>query len=315
MTAPVNHSFADEALRDVLPEVRGSIAYNVNMAETTWFRVGGPAEVLFKPADVEDLAYFLENTPDSVPITVVGLASNLLIRDGGIPGVVVRLGPTFATIAPQGSAIRAGAAAVDLNVARAAQIAGITGMEFLCGIPGTVGGGLRMNAGSYGKEFKDITVEAEILDRDGVLRILSPEAIGFGYRHSAVADDAIFVSALLQGDYDNPATIHQRMQEIQKSRLATQPIRERTGGSTFANPDNDPKNHKAWQLIEEAGCRGLKIGQAKVSEKHCNFLINTGYATAAEIEHLGEEVRRRVREKTGIELRWEIRRIGIPGSV
>jgi len=298
----------DNDLISRIPDVRGKLTPNGDLASQTWFRVGGPAEVLFKPADAQDLSHFLAHCPADVPVTVLGVASNMLIRDGGVPGVVIRLTPPFATLKIEGEEVRAGAASLDLNVARAAQNAGITGLEFLCGIPGSIGGGLRMNAGAYGKEFKDVVVSAEIIDRDGTRRTLTPAQIGFAYRHTDLPEDSIFVSALLQGDEGDPAEILARMQEIQKSRNDSQPIREKTGGTTFANPDG----HKSWQLIDQAGCRGLKIGHAKVSEKHCNFLINTGHATAAEIEHLGEEVRRRVKEKSGIDLRWEIKRIGVP---
>jgi UDP-N-acetylmuramate dehydrogenase len=216
------------------------------------------------------------------------------------------------TIKVEGEDIVVGAAAIDLNVARTAQAAGIAGMEFLCGIPGTIGGGLRMNAGSYGREFKDIVSSADVIERDGTRKTLLPHQIGFAYRHTSVAPDVIFVSAVLRGEEGDPHEIQARMNEIQKSRAESQPIRERTGGSTFANPDNDPQKRKSWQLIEGAGCRGLKIGNAMVSDKHCNFLINTGHASAAEIEALGEEVRRRVKDKFGVELRWEIKRIGVP---
>lgn len=308
---PLHDNFSDSDLLDRLPEVRGRLTPNAPLAEQTWFRVGGPAEVLYRPADEDDLAFFLAHCPSDIPVIVIGAASNLLIRDGGVPGVVIRLGPGFALIKVQDAELRVGVASIDLNVARAAQDAGISGLEFLCGIPGTIGGGLRMNAGSYGREFKDIVIAADVIERNGTRRTLTPAQIGFSYRHTDVADDVLFVSALLQGDAGDPTEILQRMQEIQKARNDSQPIREKTGGSTFANPDNDPQKRKSWQLIEEAGCRGLKIGQAKVSDKHCNFLINTGHATAAEIENLGEEVRRRVREKSGINLRWEIKRIGV----
>lgn len=303
--------FPDEGLLERLPHTRGKLTPNEPLADSTWFRVGGPAEVLFKPADADDLAYFLKDCPADVPVTVIGLASNLLVRDGGVPGVVVRLGPQFAQIKIEGATITAGAGAIDLNVARAAQSSGIAGLEFLCGIPGTVGGGLRMNAGAYGREFTDVVEEVEALDRSGQRHTLYHDQLGFSYRHSSVDESWIFLSAVLQGEEGDPSVIAEKMQEIQKSRAATQPIREKTGGSTFANPKNDPQKRHAWQLIEAAGCRGLKIGQAKVSEKHCNFLINTGHATAAEIEQLGEDVRNRVREKCGIDLRWEIKRIGV----
>ncbi|HEU0117539.1 MAG TPA: UDP-N-acetylmuramate dehydrogenase [Alphaproteobacteria bacterium] len=303
--------FPDEGLLERLPRVRGKLTPNEPLAPYTWFRVGGPAEALFKPVDEEDLAHFLGNCPADIPITVIGLASNLLVRDGGVPGVVIKLGPQFATIKVAGALITAGAGAVDLNVARTAQASGIAGMEFLCGIPGTIGGGLRMNAGAYKREFTNIVKEAKVIDRDGKIRTLYHDQLGFSYRHSDVPADTIFLSAVLQGEEGVPDDIQDRMNEIQKSRAATQPIREKTGGSTFANPENDPEKRKSWQLIEAAGCRGLKIGNAKVSEKHCNFLINTGHSNAAEIENLGEEVRKRVKAKFDVELRWEIKRIGI----
>lgn len=294
-----------------LPEVRGTLVSNGNLANQTWFRVGGPAEVLFRPADPEDLSFFLQNCPLGVPVTVLGAASNVLIRDGGVPGVVVRFGPGFSSVHAESEGLRVGAGAIDLNVARVAQTSGLTGLEFLSGIPGTIGGGLRMNAGSYGREFKDVVVCADVIGRDGARETLSNEQIGFSYRATKVPEDKIFVSAYLQAEPQDPEIILARMKDIQAKRRASQPIGEKTGGSTFANPDDDPKGRKSWELIEAAGCRGLKVGQAKVSEKHCNFLINTGYATAEEIECLGEEVRRRVRSKFGIDLRWEIKRIGI----
>jgi UDP-N-acetylmuramate dehydrogenase len=307
--------FFDNDLIGRLPEVRGTLVPDAPLAEQTWFRVGGPAEVLCRPADPEDLSYFLSLCPPDIPVTILGAASNVLIRDGGIPGVVIRLGPNFSFVKDELDGLRAGAAAVDLNVARTAQSAGVAGLEFLCGIPGTIGGGLRMNAGSYGREFKDIVSSADVVERDGTRRTLSHAEIGFSYRATKVPASTIFVSAHLQGEEGDPDEILKSMQEIQKMRRATQPIGEKTGGSTFANPEGDPEGRKSWQLIEAAGCRGLKIGHAKVSEKHCNFLINTGSATAAEIERLGEEVRRRVREKFGIELRWEIKRIGVEKKI
>ncbi|MDX2028334.1 MAG: UDP-N-acetylmuramate dehydrogenase [Alphaproteobacteria bacterium] len=303
-------SFPDEGLMERLPKVRGKLTPNESLADQTWFRVGGPAEVLFKPADEEDLVFFLSHCPQDVPLTVIGLASNMLVRDGGIPGVVIKLGPQFSQIKVHGATMTVGAGAVDINVARTSQVSGIAGLEFLCGIPGTIGGGLRMNAGAYGREFTDIVEEVLVVDRSGNRKTLYHDQIGFSYRHTNIPEDTIFISTVLQGEEGDPHAIQEKMQEIQKSRAATQPIREKTGGSTFANPKEASDKH-AWQLIEAAGCRGLKIGQAKVSEKHCNFLINTGHATAAEIENLGEEVRRRVREKSGVELRWEIRRVGV----
>jgi len=303
--------FPDEGLLTRLPETRGKLIPNEPLSEQTWFRIGGPAEVLFKPVDVDDLSFFLQNTSEDIPITVIGLASNLLVRDGGVPGVVIKLGPHFSQIKIDGGSITAGAGAVDLNVARAAQASGIAGLEFLSGIPGTVGGGLRMNAGAYGREFKDIVGNATLIDRDGTVRTLSHDKIGFSYRHTGVPMDSIFVSAFMEGETGDPHDIQAKMDDIKKQRGATQPIHEKTGGSTFANPENDPQHRKAWQLIDAAGCKGLKKGHAKVSEKHANFLINTGHATAADVENLGEEVRKRVMEKFGIELRWEIQRIGI----
>ncbi len=292
---------------DALPPVRGRISRDAPLGGLTWFRVGGPAEVLFRPADTEDLAQFLAALPAEVPVTVIGVGSNLLVRDGGVPGVVVRMAGPFAAIVVDGSSVTAGAAALDLTVAMTALEAGIGGLEFLSGVPGTIGGALRMNAGAFGGEMKDVTVSAQAVDRGGRLHDLSPEQLGFAYRHCAVPEDFIFTRAVLRGAAADTDTITARMAEIRNAREASQPTRTRTGGSTFANPDGA----KAWELIDKAGCRGLTLGGAQVSEKHCNFLINTGDATAADIEDLGEEVRRRVRETSGIELRWEIRRIGV----
>jgi UDP-N-acetylmuramate dehydrogenase len=294
-------------LIDRLPAVRGRLTEGSSLANVTWFRVGGPAEVLFKPADLEDLRAFMAAKPADVPVTVLGVGSNLLVRDGGIPGVVIRLGRAFAEIRIEGERVIAGAAALDLNVALAARDAGLAGLEFLSGIPGTIGGALRMNAGAYGSDVSAILHRATAIDAVGQLRQLDHADFGFTYRHSAIAEDWIFVGAELTGTPDDPAVIQNRIQEIQLSRSESQPVRARTGGSTFVNPS--PK--RAWELIDAAGCRGLKLGGAMVSEKHCNFLINTGTATAAEIEALGEEVRRRVREHSGINLHWEIKRIGL----
>ena len=295
-----------DRLIDRLPRVRGRLSENAPLAQQTWFRVGGPAEILFRPADVEDLAGFLAAKPKDVPITVLGVASNLLIRDGGIAGVVVRLGRGFVEITCAGTEVSAGAGALDLNVALAAGIAGITGLEFLSGIPGTVGGGLRMNAGAYGSEFKDVLTAAEALDAKGGRHQLAPHEMGLSYRHCGVPEDWIFIGAQFRGSPGNAKAIGARMAEIQAAREASQPIRARTGGSTFANPPG----HKAWELIDRAGCRGLRLGGAMVSEQHTNFLINTGNASAADIEALGEEVRRRVLDQSGITLAWEIRRLG-----
>jgi UDP-N-acetylmuramate dehydrogenase len=262
---------------------------------------------MFRPADLEDLRHFLGGLPADVPVTVIGVGSNLLVRDGGVPGVVLRLGRSFAEIRIGPGHIRTGAAALDLNVARTVAEAGIAGLEFLSGIPGTIGGALRMNAGAYGHELVDVVTAAEAVDRQGGLHRLAKQDLGLTYRHSSVPEDWIFTGAELAGGVGATDAILVRLAEIQAARETTQPIRSRTGGSTFANPPGQ----KAWELIDRAGCRGLTLGGAMVSEKHCNFLINTGQATAAEIEALGETVRRRVREATGIELHWEIRRIGV----
>ena len=296
-------------LIDRLPPVRGRLTENAPLDRVTWFRVGGPAEVLFKPADRDDLIAFLAAKPDGVPVTLLGVGSNLLVRDGGVPGVVIRLGREFVRLsAEEGHVLSAGAGALDLNVAKAAQLAGIAGLEFFCGVPGTLGGALRMNAGAYGKETKDVLIEAEAVDGKGGVHRVTVDELGMSYRHSDAPADWIFVSARLQGEAGDPADIARRMEDIQKQREESQPIRTRTGGSTFKNPPG----HKAWELVDRAGCRGLTRGGAQVSEKHCNFLINRGGASAADIEALGEEVRRRVKEESGIALEWEIKRIGVP---
>lgn len=308
MIAMTKHS--KTPLIDRLPGVRGRLTADAPLAGITWFRVGGSAEVMFRPADRDDLVDFLRRKPRDLPVTVIGVASNLLVRDGGVPGVVLRLGRGFAEIRAERETVHAGAGALDFNIATAARIAGIGGLEFLCGVPGTLGGALRMNAGAYGRELKDVLIEAEAVDGYGNLHRLRPQDFSFRYRGNAIPEDWIFLSAHLQGEADDPKVIARRMTEIQIARADSQPIRTRTGGSTFKNPEGA----KAWELIDEAGCRGLKRGGAMVSEKHCNFLINTGNATAADIEGLGEEVRRRVQESSGIELQWEIRRIGIAGD-
>ncbi len=299
-----------QPLIDRLPAVRGRLTANAPLSGVTWFRVGGPAEVVFRPADRDDLLAFLQARPADVPVTVLGVASNVLIRDGGLPGVVLRLGRGFADIEPEGSDMVCGAAALDLNVATAAKLAGIAGLEFLSGVPGTIGGAVRMNAGAYGKEIRDVLVWAEAADPEGRVHCLSNAELGFEYRRSALPEDWICLAARLAGTPGNRAEIEARMNEIRGQRANSQPIRSRTGGSTFKNPPG----HKAWQLIDAAGCRGLRIGGAMVSEKHCNFLINTGEATAADLENLGEEVRRRVKAQSGIELEWEIKRLGVPAD-
>jgi UDP-N-acetylmuramate dehydrogenase len=295
-------------LIDRLPAVRGRLRANAPLKDVTWFRVGGPAEVLFRPADRDDLIAFLKNRPADVPVTVLGVASNLLVRDGGVPGVVIRLLRGFVEMQAEGSDVLAGAGALDLNVAKTAQHAGIAGLEFLCGVPGTIGGALRMNAGAYGTEIKDVLVAAEAVHAGtGEVRTFGVDEIGYGYRHASLPAEWVFLSARLRGHAGDAEAIGRRMAEIQGQRGDSQPIKTATSGSTFKNP----AGHKAWQLIDQAGCRGLTIGGAQVSEKHTNFLINTGNATAADLEALGEEVRRRVYETSGVQLDWEIRRIGI----
>jgi UDP-N-acetylmuramate dehydrogenase len=297
-------------LIDRLPPVRGRLTAGAPLAGITWFGVGGCAEVMFRPLDEADLADFLKALPADVPVTVIGVGSNLLVRDGGIGGVVIRLGRGFATIAPVVDAavarIKVGAAALDVNVATLAAEAGIAGCEFLSGVPGTIGGALRMNAGAYGGDMAQVVGSARALDRRGRMHDLDKAGLGFAYRKSAVRDDWIFVAAVLEGVPDDPDRIKQRLAKIRADREASQPLRTKTGGSTFKNPSGA----KAWELIDQAGCRGLVLGGAKVSEQHCNFLINTGGASAADIEALGEEVRRRVFDRTGVTLEWEIRRVG-----
>jgi UDP-N-acetylmuramate dehydrogenase len=296
-----------------LPPVRGRLTENAPLAGITWFRVGGPAEIMFRPADRDDLLAFLAALPDDVPVTAIGVGSNLLVRDGGVPGVVLRLGRGFAGIETGGTRVVAGAAALDINVAAHAADAGIAGLEFLSGVPGTIGGALRMNAGAYGREIGDVLIEGETVDGTGRLQRLAGAAFGLSYRHCDLPADTIFLSATLEGSAGDPVSIRARMAEIRNAREASQPIRTRTGGSTFANP-RDGSGRKAWELIDAAGCRGLRLGGAQVSELHCNFLINSGTASAADLEALGEEVRRRVLAQTGVELQWEIRRIGVPAA-
>ena len=290
------------------PELRGKIFANEPLAPYTWFRVGGPAQCLYMPADEADLAYFLMHLPSDIPVAVVGLGSNLIVRDGGVAGVVIRLSAKgFGDIGVEsGHRLRVGAAVPDVKAARAAAEAGIDCLAFYRGIPGAIGGALRMNAGAHGGETKDVLIEVRGVDRDGNIRVLSNADMGYAYRHCSAPEDMIFTQALFQGRPGDPAVILAEMDRITQAREASQPIKEKTGGSTFKNPPGG----KAWQLIDAAGCRGLVVGDAQVSEMHCNFLINRGAATAADIENLGEEVRRRVREKSGVELHWEIRRIG-----
>lgn len=289
-----------------LPDVRGSYAYDAPLKGLVWFRAGGPAQVLFRPADVEDLAAFLKAKPASVPVTMIGVGSNLLVRDGGIAGVVIRLPAAFGQVTVDGTRVRAGAAALDAMVARVAAQAGLAGLEFLRGIPGTVGGALTMNAGCHGREVQDIFVSATAIDAQGAIRVLSADDMNFVYRRSGAPTGTLFVEATFAGTPGDPAAIAATMAEMMQARESAQPIHERTGGSTFKNPPGT----SAWKVIEAAGCRGLTRGGAMVSAKHCNFLINAGDATAADIEGLGEEVRARVKAHCGIELEWEIKRVG-----
>ena len=294
-------------LIDRLPRPRGRLAADAPLGPQTWFRAGGPAEVLFRPADVEDLSTFLAALPQDVPVTVLGVGSNLLVRDGGVKGVVIRLMRGFTGIEVEGHEVIAGAGALDLNVALTARDHALAGLEFLSGIPGTIGGALRMNAGAYQGDLAQALISAEAVDRTGRVHKVTAADLGFTYRHSEAPADWIFASARLAATPGDQLAIARRIAEIDAARTDSQP-RSRTGGSTFVNPPG----HKAWELIDRAGCRGLRIGEAQVSEKHCNFLINLGAATAADIEALGEEVRRRVFEQSGVRLEWEIRRIGVP---
>lgn len=300
--------FRPENLIELMPETRGELIAGEPLAKYTWFKVGGPAEVLFKPADEIDLCNFLSNLAPEIPVNVIGNSSNLLIRDGGIEGVVIRLGRAFSSVAISGEDLRVGAAAADLTVARKARDASIAGLEFMAGIPGTVGGTVRMNGGAYGSEIKDICRTITVVDRSGNRRQIEAADAGFSYRHTELDASWIVTEAQLHGVSGDKTEITKRIEHIQVEREKSQPVRTLTGGSTFANP----LGHKAWELIDKAGCRGLTRGGAGVSELHCNFLNNLGKASAADIEGLGEEVRRRVFEKTGVMLEWEIRRIGNP---
>ena len=295
------------AAADTLPEIEGTIEPGGSLADFIWFRTGGPAEWLIRPKDEADLARFLSELDASIPVTPIGVGSNMIVRDGGVEGVVVRLPKSFSKITIEaGNRVRAGGAAMGITVASAARDAGIAGLEFLRGIPGTAGGAVRMNAGAYGREVKDVLVEAKLVLRDGTIETWPLEKLSYTYRHSAVPQGAVVVEAVFEGVPGDPADIGAEMDRIAAEREASQPLRSRTGGSTFKNPPG----HKAWALIDSAGCRGLRLGDAQVSEKHCNFLLNLGNASSAEIEDLGEEVRRRVMEKCNIQLEWEIQRIG-----
>jgi UDP-N-acetylmuramate dehydrogenase len=294
--------------------LRGRVQAEAPLGPTTWFRVGGAAEFLVRPADAEDLCAFLAALPHDVPVVAIGAASNLIVRDGGVHGVVVKLARGFGGIATDGHGVIAGAAALDVTVAEHAAAAGLAGLEFLCGIPGSIGGAIAMNAGAYGSDIAACLDWAEVATRDGQLLRLPARALSLSYRHAALPPGGVVVRARLRAMPGEPATIAARMAAIRDAREASQPVRARTGGSTFRNPAADESSLKAWELIDAAGCRGLTLGGAQVSEKHCNFLINTGAATAADIEGLGEAVRARVRAMSGVDLHWEIRRIGIPAS-
>jgi UDP-N-acetylmuramate dehydrogenase len=288
------------------PEVRGRLTADASLAPLVWFKTGGSTDQLFEPADVADLQNFLRATPDDVPVWPLGLGSNLIVRDGGVRGVTVRLGKAFAGIAVEGNVLACGAGAPGISVASAARDKGIAGLEFLRGIPGTVGGAVRMNAGAYGREVADILVSADVVLRSGEMKTLALDALGYTYRHSKLPEGAIVVAATFAGVPGAPAIIGAEMDRIAAEREASQPLRSRTGGSTFKNPEG----HKAWALVDAAGCRGLRRGDAQVSEKHCNFLLNLGSATSADIEALGEEVREKVKAHSGVMLEWEIQRVG-----
>lgn len=300
-----------ENLNKILPKVRGRYLFDVPLAPTTWFRVGGAAQVTYKPADVQDLCFFLQNRPKDLPISTIGVGSNLLVRDGGVEGIVIRLGHGFTNLYFNDTILDVGAAVLDRNVATLAAQKGIAGFEFLCGIPGTIGGALRMNAGAYGSDISQILQYAFVLDPKGHLHRLTPQELGLSYRHCDLPKDWIFIGARFKGESGDVKEIEQKISSFLDEREKTQPVKTRTGGSTFANP----KDKRAWELIDQAGCRGLKKGGAMMSELHCNFMINTGNATAADLEELGEEVQKRVLEKTGVSLRWEIERIGVKNKV
>jgi UDP-N-acetylmuramate dehydrogenase len=299
-----------EEVKARAPKLRGRLVADAPIAEATWFRVGGPAEALFSPADEDDLGYVLSALPRQIPVTTIGLGSNLIVRDGGLSGLVVRLGGrAFGSVEiMEGFRVAVGAATPDQYVAKAAAMAGVDGLAFLRGVPGSIGGALVMNAGAHGGEIKDVLIEAHGLDRTGAKRAFSNAEMGFSYRHSVAPGDVVFTGATFQGRPGDPRAIEAEMERITRAREASQPIREKTGGSTFKNPPG----LKAWELIDKAGCRGLSLGGAQVSIMHCNFLINLGSAIAADLEALGEEVRRRVLETSGVALEWEIKRIGAP---
>lgn len=289
-----------------LPKVKGKYRSRAALADTTWFRVGGVAEILFRPEDEEDLAEFIRAVPKDIPLTILGVCSNVIIRDGGVDGVVIRLGRGFTQLRVEGDLITTGTANLDVNVAHVAAEHAIAGLEFLVGVPGTIGGALAMNAGAYGTEIKDVLVTATAISPQGEIHVLTPQDLHYSYRHCGLPQGWIFTQAVLRGAKGETARIRSKMDEISQAREETQPVRSRTGGSTFKNPTGN----KAWELIDASGCRGMMVGGAQVSEKHCNFLINTGSASAADLEELGETVRQKVKSHSGIELQWEIKRIG-----
>ena len=294
-------------MADTLPRIAGKLTPNAPLAPLVWFKSGGPAQWLFEPKDVADLQQFLRDLAPAVPVMALGLGSNLIVRDGGVPGVVVRLGKAFASVTRSADlTLNCGGGASGILVSSTARDNGIAGLEFLRSIPGTVGGFVRMNGGAYGGEVKDILIDCDVVLRDGTLQTLCNTMLSYTYRHSSLPPGAIVVAARFKGRAGDPVGIQTEMDRISASREASQPLRSKTGGSTFKNPDG----HKAWELVDQAGCRGLTIGGAQVSEKHCNFLLNLGEATSADIEALGEEVRRRVKEQSGVTLEWEIQRVG-----
>lgn len=296
-------------MADALPRVAGKLTPNAPLAPLVWFKSGGAAEWLFEPKDLADLQQFLRDLDPATPVMALGLGSNMIVRDGGVPGVVVRLGKAFAKVSAVGEhALDCGGGASGILVSSTARDAGIAGVEFLRSIPGTVGGFVRMNGGAYGGEVKDVLIDCDVVLRSGELRTLAVAELGYTYRHSELPEGAIVVAARFHGRPGEPAAIQAEMDRISASREASQPLRSKTGGSTFKNPEG----HKAWELVDKAGCRGFALGGAQVSEKHTNFLINTGDATSADIEALGDEVRRRVKENSGVELEWEIQRVGRP---
>lgn len=300
------------SLASLLPKLRGRVQFDAPLAPSTWFRAGGNAEALVRPADEADLAQFLRNLPHTVPVHTIGACSNIIIRDAGLPGVTIRLARGFSTITTHADGVTAGGAALDVTISEQAAAVEFGGLEFLCGIPGSIGGAVAMNAGAYGGEIANVLAWADIVTRSGEQRRLSAADLAMTYRHASLPVGAIVVRAQLTARSGSGAVIASRMAQIREDRERSQPVRTRTGGSTFRNPQPHFSTHKAWELIDAAGCRGLTLGGAQVSEKHCNFMINTGNATAADLENLGEEVRRRVLAATGVRLEWEIRRIGVP---